>query len=123
VFIGLVVICAGASVWARRATLRGASGSLTDLVDLALRRARRGVRMAWANYFMTAVTAAVILVLFSSDIGAADAAHRDGARVAFAMVSLASYALGVGLYHAYARRRVRRFTTMRSMLRDREGEG
>jgi hypothetical protein len=116
VFIGLVVTCAGASLWARRATLRGASGSLFELVELALRRARRGVRMAWANYFMTALTAAAILFLFGSDVGPADAAHRDGARVAFAMVTLALYASGVGAYHAYARRRVRRFTAMRAQL-------
>jgi hypothetical protein len=122
VFIGLVVVCAGASLWARRATLRGASGSLAELVDLALRRARRGVRMAWANYFMTAVTAAAILLLFASDTGPADAAHHDGARVAFAMVPLALYALGVGIYHAYARRRVRRFTAMRAQLTPRGDE-
>jgi hypothetical protein len=122
VFIGLVLVCAGASVWARRATLRGASGSLAELVDLALRRARRGVRMAWANYFMTAVTAASILALFASDIGPADAAHHDEGRVAFAMVTLALYALGVGVYHVYARRRVRRFAAMRGQLNPRGEE-
>ena len=84
-FIGLVLVCAGASLWARRASLRGASGSLTELVDLSLRRARRGVRMAWANYFMTAASVVCVLALYMSDIGDPDAAYHDDGRVVVAM--------------------------------------
>jgi len=121
-YIGLVLVCLGASLWARRASLRGASGSLIELVDLSLRRARRGVRMAWANYFMTAASVACVLVLYLSDIGDPDAAYHDDGRVAVAMVLFAVYAAGVGVYHVYARRRVRRFADMRTQLTPRGDE-
>lgn len=121
-YIVLVVVCLGASLWARRASLRGASGSLTELVELSIRRARRGVRMAWANYFMTAASVVWVLVLYLSDIGAPDAAYHDGARVGGAMALFAVYAVAVAIYHAYARRRVRRFTEMRAQLTPRGDE-
>jgi hypothetical protein len=121
-YIVLVVVCLGASLWARRASLRGASGSLAELVELSIRRARRGVRMAWANYFMTAASVVWVLVLYLSDIGAPDAAYHDGARVGGAMAIFAVYAVGVAIYHAYARRRVRRFTDMRAQLTPRGDE-
>jgi hypothetical protein len=121
-FIALALVCLGASLWARRASLRGANGSLAELVELSMRPARRGVRMAWANYFMTAASVVCVLVLYSSDIGDPDAAYHDGARVGVAMVLFAIYAAGVGVYHAYARRRVRRFAEMRAQLTPRGDE-
>jgi hypothetical protein len=121
-FVVLAVVCAGASWWARRARLRGASGSLTELVDLSVQRARRSVRMAWANYFITAVTAIWVLALYRSSVGDPDAAYHDGARVGVAMILLGIYGVGVGIYHAYARRRVRRFTDMRAQLTPRGDE-
>jgi hypothetical protein len=121
-YIVLALVCAGASWWARRAPLRGASGSLRELVDLSLQRARRGVRMAWANYFMTAVSAAWVLALYFSSIGDPDAAYHDGARVGVAVALFAVYAVSVGIYHAYARRRVRRFTDLRAQVTPRGEE-
>ena len=122
VYIVLALVCLGASLWARRASLRGASGSLVELVELSMRRAQRGVRMAWANYFMTAASVACVLLLYWSDIGDPDAAYHDDGRVAVAMVLFAVYAAGVGIYHAYARRRVRRFFEMRAQLAPRGDE-
>ena len=78
--------------------------------------------MAWANYFMTAASVACVLVLYLSDIGDPHAAYHDGARVGVAMVIFAVYAAGVAVYHAYARRRVRRFTEMRAQLTPRGDE-
>lgn len=115
-YVGLAVVCAGASWWARRAPLRGASGSLVALVDLSLQRARRGVRMAWANYFMTAACVVWVLALYRSGVGDPEAAYHDGARVGGAIALFVVYAVGVGVYHAYARRRLRRFTEMRALL-------
>lgn len=114
--IGLALIFAGSSVWARRLSLRGASGNLLELIELSIRRARRSVRMAWANYFMTFASVACVLLLYFSDIGDRDAAYHDGARVGVAMVLFALYGAGVGVYHAYARRRLRRFAAMRAQL-------
>jgi hypothetical protein len=122
-YIVLALVGAGASWWARRASLRGASGSLLELVDLSLRRARRGIRMAWANYFMTAASIVWVLVLYSSGIGDAQAAYHDGARVGAAMAMFAVYAAAVGIYHAHARRRVRRFVALRGQFAARSEEG
>jgi hypothetical protein len=121
-YIVLALVCAGASWWARRVPLRGASGSLPELVDLSLRRARRGVRMAWANYFMTAVCVIWVLALYFSNVGDLDAAYHDGARVGVALALFAVYAIGVGVYHLYARRRVRRFIDLRAQLTPRGDE-
>jgi len=121
-YIVLALAGVGASWWARRASLRGASGSLLELVELALRRAQRGIRMAWANYFMTAASIVWVLVLYSSGIGDSQAAYHDGARVGAAMAMFAVYAVGVGFYHAYARRRVRRFVALRAQFAARSEE-
>ena len=116
VLIGLALVFAGSSVWARRLSLRGASGSLLELIELSIRRARRSVRMAWANYFMTAVSVAAVLVLYLFDFGDPSAAYHDGARVTVAMCLFAVYAIGVAAYHAYARRRIRRFAALRTQF-------
>ena len=115
-FIAVALVCLGASLLARRASLRGASGSLVELVELSLRRARRGVRMAWANYFMIAAQVVCVLALYMSDIGDPDAAYHDDGRVVAAMLIAAAYSVVVGIYHAYVRRRVRRFLEMRARL-------
>ena len=122
VLIGLALIFAGSSIWARRLSLRGASGSLLELIELTIRRAQRSVRMAWAHYFLTAVSIAAVLALYLFDFGDATAAYKDGARLAVALVIFALYALGVGVYHAYARRRVSRFEAMRMQFASRAGE-
>lgn len=121
-YVALAMVGVGASWWARRAPLRGASGSLSELVDLSLRRARRGVRMAWANYFMTAVSVIWVLALYFSNAGDPDAAYHDGARVGAALALFAVYAVSVGVYHGYARRRVRRFLDLRAQLTPRGDE-
>ena len=50
----LNVVAISASVWARRSPLRSAKGSLMELIDLTIQRARRSERFAWAQYFTTA---------------------------------------------------------------------
>ena len=45
----LNVIAVSASVWARRSPLRSARGSLMELIDLTIQRARRSERFARAN--------------------------------------------------------------------------
>ena len=102
-----------ASLWARRSPLRSAKGSLMELIDLTIHRARRSERLAWAQYFTTAACIAYVLTLYFSDIGDPSAAYHDGDRVAVALVIFVLYAGGVGFYHAYARRRARRFIELR----------
>ena len=123
VLIVLAMIFMASSLWARRLSLRGASGSLLELIELAIRRARRSERMAWANYFMTVVSIAAVLALYLLPVGDSTAAYHDGARLAFCMVIFAVYAIGVGVYHAYARRRMRRFLALRAQFASRTEEG
>jgi hypothetical protein len=104
------------SYWARRSPLRGGTGSLPELIELTIARARRSVRFAWANYLMTAATAAYVMGLYFADVGDAHAAYHDAGRVSAALGLLVLYALGTGVYHGYARRRLLRFTTLRHAL-------
>jgi hypothetical protein len=72
---------------------------------------------------MTAVSIAAVLALYLFDFGDATAAYHDGERLAVAMVIFALYVIGVGVYHAYARRRVQRFLALRSQFASRAEEG
>jgi hypothetical protein len=118
----LAITCIAASIWARRLPLLAAKGTLLELIDVAIQRARRSKRFAWANYLVTAATAAYVLTLYFSDVGDAHAAYHEGERVIVVMVVLVLYALGVGLFHRYARRRARRFMEMRAQFSARNGE-
>ncbi len=112
--ITLLNVCAaGASIWARRSPLRSAQGSLVELIDITIQRARRSVRFAWAQYFTTAAVAAYVLVMFFADIGSSVAAYNDADRVTAALVILLLYLAGVGFFHHRALGRARRFTEMR----------
>jgi hypothetical protein len=116
VAIALTVVnaaAAGASFWARRSPLRSAKGSLMELIDLTIQRARRSERFAWAQYFTTAACVAYVIVMYFAGIGDAQAAYHDAGRVALALTFFAIYAVGVGFYHHYARRRARRFLDLR----------
>jgi hypothetical protein len=109
----LNVVAAGASVWARRSPLRSARGSLMELIDLTIQRARRSERFAWAQYFTTAACVAYVLIAYLTGLGGPPETYQDGERAGFALVIFALYAVGVGFYHAYVRRRARRFTELR----------
>jgi hypothetical protein len=104
------------SYWARSSPLRGGMGSLPELVELTIARARRSVRFAWANYLTTAATAAYVIGMYFSDVGNAQAAYHDGGRVTVALAILGVYAIGTGVYHRYARRRVRQFAALQQTL-------
>ena len=113
---GLTCFFGLTSYWARSSPLRGGMGSLPELLDLTIARARRSVRFAWANYLTTGATAAYILGLYFSDVGDAQASYHDGGRATVALVLLGIYAIGTGIYHRYARRRMRRFAALKQTL-------
>ena len=104
------------SYWARTSPLRGGTGSLPELVDLTIARARRSVRFAWANYLTTAATAAYVIGMYFGDVGDARAAYHDSGRATVVMVVLGVYAIGTGVYHRYARRRMRQFAALQQAL-------
>ena len=115
----LTLAAVGASWWARRSPLRGAKGSLMDLIDLTIHRARRSERFAWAQYLTVAACMAYVIAMYFSEVGDRQAAYHDAGRVVAAMITFAIYAVGVVFYHRYARRRARRFTELRaSFLED-----
>ena len=103
----------GATVWARRSPLRSANGSLIELIDLAIQRARRSERFAWAQYFTTAACIVYVAAMYFLEIGDPAAAYHDAARAGAALAIFGAYAIGVAFYHRYARRRARRFAEMR----------
>ena len=109
----LNVACAAASIWARRSPLRRATGNLLELIDLTIHRARRSERFAWAQYFCTAATFVFVVAMFFGNAGGPIAPFDDLGRAAVALVTLVIYAVGVGFYHGYARRRGRRFLELR----------
>lgn len=104
---------AGASIWARRSPLRRATGSLIELIDLTIDRARRSERFAWAQYFTTAATIVFVVAMYFTNVGVPTAPYGDGERATLAVVFCVVYAVGVGFYHGYARRRGRRFLELR----------
>jgi len=109
----LNVVCAVASIWARRSPLRRATGNLLELIDLTIHRARRSERFAWAQYFTTAATIAFVVAMFFGNAGGSIPPFDDPVLAIVALVSLGVYAIGVGVYHWYARRRGRRFLELR----------
>src|SRR5688572_6121484 len=118
----LNVVAISASVWARRSPLRSARGSLMELIDLTIHRARRSERFAWAQYFTTAACVAYVIAMYFSGVGDSQAAYHDAGRATGAMVIFALYAVGVAFYHRYARRRARQFLELRHKfeVKDRE---
>ena len=111
--IVLDLIAIGASVWARRSPLRSAKGSLMELIDLTIHRARRSERFAWAQYFTVAACMAYVAVLYFGGFGDPLAAYHDADRAMVALVIFALYAVGVAFYHRSALRRARRFLELR----------
>ena len=109
----LNVVAISASVWARRSPLRSARGSLMELIDLTIQRARRSERFAWAQYITTAACMAYVIAMYFSGVGDALAAYHDAGRATVAMVIFVLYAIGVGFYHRYVRLRARRFLELR----------
>jgi len=107
------IVAAGASIWARRSPLRRATGSLMELIDLTIQRARRSVRFAWAQYFTTAAAIVLVVAMYFNDDVVPTAPYHDAGRVTAAVVIFVVYAVGVGFYHWYARRRGRRFLELR----------
>lgn len=112
----LAASAAAASAWARRSALPRTPPTVVGMVDLAIARARRGVRFAWANHAMSAATAVYIAVMYGTGIGAPDAAYRDPRRVLAAAAMVAAYAAGTAVYHRGVRDRERRLRALRRAL-------
>jgi hypothetical protein len=109
----LNIICAAASIWARRSPLRRAAGHLLELIDLTIHGARRSERFAWAQYFTCAATIVFVVAMFFGNDGGGIAPYDNPVAGIFAVIALVIYAVGVGIHHRYARRRGRRFTELR----------
>jgi hypothetical protein len=109
----LGIAAGGASLWARRSPLRLTSGSLLELIELTIHRARRSERFAWAQYFTSAATAVFLIAMYVATVNGAMTPYGDGGRLIASLVICVLYAMGVGVYHWVARRRGRRFRELR----------
>ena len=119
--IVLDIVALSASIWARRSPLRSAKGSLMELIEVTIHRARRSERFAWAQYFTTAACMAYVVVMYFADVGDSLAAYHDAGRASVALAIFALYAVGVAFYHRRARVRARRFLELRNKFAASEG--
>lgn len=107
-----------ASAWVRRLALPPPDVTVLGMVDLAIAQAHRGTRFAIATYLMIAASVAYVAVMYTSGIGAPDAAYRDPARVLTVLVVFALCAAATALYHRRAMARRHRLRGVRTLMID-----
>ena len=112
----LTAVSVAASAWVRRLALPASGLTVLGMVDLAM--AHRGSRFAIATYVMIAASVAYVALMYSSSIGAPDAAYRDPERVSIVLVVLALCAGATTLYHRRALARGRRLRGLRAQMTD-----
>ena len=114
----LTAVSVAASAWVRRLSLPASGLTVLGMVDLAVAQAHRGSRFAIATYMMIAASVAYVAVMYSSSIGAPDAAYRDPERVSIVLVVLALCAGATTLYHRRALARGEFLRGLRAQMTD-----
>jgi hypothetical protein len=114
----LTAVSVAASAWVRRLALPPSGLTVLGMVDLAIAQAHRGSRFAIATYVMIAASVAYVALMYSSSIGAPDAAYRDPERVSIVLVVLALCAGATTLYHRRALARGHRLRGLRAQMTD-----
>ena len=114
----LTAASVAASAWVRRLALPASGLTVLGMLDLAIAQAHRGRRFAIATYLMIAASVAYVAVMYSSSIGAPDAAYRDPERVSIVLVVLALCAGATTLYHRRALARGHRLRGLRAQMTD-----
>ena len=108
---GIFAVCLTAILWARHRPVGGNMDSLVGMIDLALGRARRTLRLVYATYVILVALVGWQAWDYSSSVPGTPAADPDRAvanLIAFAITAIAT----VG-YHLYTRARLRRFQAIR----------
>ena len=114
----LTAASVAASAWVRKLALPPSDLTVLGMVDLAIAQAHRGSRFAIATYVMIAASVAYAAVMYSTSIGAPDAAYRDPERVSIVLVVLALCAGATTLYHRRALARGHRLRGLRAQMTD-----
>lgn len=109
----VTLFCLVLSVWARREPIIGNEASLMGMIDLAISRARRSLRLGYTSY--VGVVMAFSAAIFYSRVPWAEDDVFHGRLVIGAI-----FGAGTVIYHLYARRRLRDFIAMREQLSRRE---
>jgi hypothetical protein len=112
----LTAASVAASVWVRRLALPPSDLTVLGMVDLAIAQAHRGTRFANATYVTIAASVAYVAVMYTSGIGAADAAYRDPGRVLAVLVVFALSAAATALYRRRALARWHRLRGLRAQM-------
>jgi hypothetical protein len=108
--LGIITLfCLALSVWARREPIIGNDASLMGMIDLAILRARRSLRLGLTSY-------AGVAMVFSAAIFHSRVPRAEDAVFHGQLILGAIFAAGTVIYHWYARRRLRDFMTMREKL-------
>lgn len=103
-------ICLAAVVWARSARVMGGMGSLADMVELTLSRARKSLRLVYLTYV-------VVAALFVRTLIQAGASVLDDDLSLFRLGWLTFGGVAAVVYHFYLGARMRRFDSLRTALR------
>lgn len=114
----LTAASVAASAWVRRLALPPSDMTVLGMVDLAVAQAHRGIRFAIATYLMIAASVAYVAVMYTSSIGAPDAAYHDPGRVLAVLVVLALCAVATARYHRRALARWHRLRGLRALMTD-----
>ncbi len=112
--LGIITLfCLTLSVWARREPVVGNEGSLMGMIDLAISRARRSLRLGLTSYVGVVMVFSAAIFYYRVPSAENDVFHGP-------LVVGAIFAVGTVIYHLYARQRLRHFMAMRERLSRRE---
>jgi hypothetical protein len=108
--LGVVVaLCLALSVWARRARLVGGMDSVPGMVEHALSRARKSLRITQATYAVIAIT---LIAAFLDGLPT----PWTNDRFLLRLVLLGMFTAATVVYHVYTRVRLRRLSDIRGLL-------
>jgi hypothetical protein len=109
----ITTLCLALSVWARREPITGNEESLMGMIDLAISRVRRSLRLGYTSYVGVAMVFSAAVFYSRVPWAEDDVFHGR-------LVLGAIFGAGTVVYHLYARRRLRDFMAMREQLSRRE---
>jgi hypothetical protein len=111
--LGIITLfCLTLSAWARREPIVGNEVSLMGMIDLAISRARRSLRLGLTSYVGVVM---VFSAIFYYRVPSAENDVFHGPLVVGAI-----FGAGTVIYHLHARQRLRHFIAMRERLSRRE---
>ena len=115
----IVAICTAAGVWARRSQARATMQSLPQMIDSSIARARTGVRIAAATYFVLIVLLVYTLVTFYVPVQGAPG-YQDVTWLVVTFVKIVVIGAITLVFHGFKRRHIHRFTELKRVYSSKE---